>query len=273
MRHFVKLSFCICVLLSCTTRALGAIETFFGEDSNGRFDIPLTRFGGASAAEADFLSKLSGGVGTETFERIAAGATAPLKLTFPGAGTATLIGGNGEVISLSSGITDVGRYGVTKDGGEESFFKIGADGTGNFKITFSEPIAAFGFYGTDIGDYDGELRLDLLSPNDSKTSLPVPQKTSASKADGGVLFFGFIANTADDLVSSVTFTSTSPDPKLVDFFGFDNFTVGSLAHVTPPPKIAGNPEPAAVLVWAVLIGLGSGSARWRPSTGVKCSRP
>jgi hypothetical protein len=272
MRHILRF-LCFGVLLSCTTSALGAIESLFGENSNRRFDTPLTEFGSASAAEADFLSRLSGVVGTETFERVAAGSTSRLELTFPGAGKATLTGGNGEVISLSPGKTDVGRYGVTNDGGEERFFKIGADSTGNFKITFSEPIAAFGFYGTDIGDYDGELRLDLLSPNNSKTSLRVPQKTSASEADGGVLFFGFIANTADDLVSSITFTPTSRDPKLVDYFGFDDFTVGSLAHVMPPPKVAGNPEPAAVLVWAVLIGLGSGSARWRPSTGIKCSRP
>ena len=116
--------------------------TFFGEDINLSGD-PDTRIPhpNSDAAQASFLANLSG-VQTETFEGFAPLSTSPLVVTFPDAGIATITG-FGEVSSGNSGF---GQYPISGDQ-----FWLAPTG-GDFVIEFSNPIAAFGFYGVDVGD-------------------------------------------------------------------------------------------------------------------------
>ena len=84
--------------------------TYFGEDpGNGEDGTNPAPFPNAAAAEASFLAALTGGAGTEDFESFATGSTAPLLLSFPGAGNA-ILGGNGQ---LQGAPNNVGRFAVS----------------------------------------------------------------------------------------------------------------------------------------------------------------
>ena len=202
--------------------------TFFGLDTGlGEF----TRLGShpnADAARAAFLANLVG-VGTENFEGFTAGATAPLAIAFPGAGTATF-SGDGAIASQPSGTDGFGRYSVS---GSQFWDRQEA-----FSIAFSEPIAAFGFYGVDIGDVGGQMRLWLA--NGGTTFLDVPH--AVGQAGGSVMYFGFYD--LDQQYVGITFGDNYAAGT--DFFALDDMTVGSRAQVHPVP------EPAS----ALLVGLG-----------------
>lgn len=65
--------------------ANAVVLTSFGEDLSSSSSVPLASTPNATAAAATFLSGLTG-VGTENFEGIGSGTSAPLALTFPGFG-------------------------------------------------------------------------------------------------------------------------------------------------------------------------------------------
>ncbi|MDW8443675.1 MAG: PEP-CTERM sorting domain-containing protein [Acetobacteraceae bacterium] len=214
------------------TPASAAQFTFFGEDRGLGEAARLPAYPNALAARASFLSSLVG-VGTETFESFATGATAPLAATFPGAGTATIVGA-GNIANVPSGTNGGGRYPISGN----QYWEV----TGAFSIEFDEPIAAFGFFGVDIGDFSGQITLTFT--NGTTTTLTVPNSTGVP--GGGVLFFGFIDT--DNTFKKVTFGNTAAG---TDFFGFDDFTIGSLQQVRIP-------EPASLALFGLaLAGLGA----------------
>jgi hypothetical protein len=147
---------CFVISLALVTPVLvvyAAATEFFGEDLGLGENTRLASWGNATAAEADFLSHLSG-VGTEDFEGFTDGATAPLSIDFAAAGNATIYG-SGEIEAVPSGTNGFGRYPTSGDNYWE------ADQT--FYIEFTQPIAAFGFYGTDIGDFNGQIVVELVN--------------------------------------------------------------------------------------------------------------
>jgi hypothetical protein len=230
------------ILASGAVTPASAFTTYFGEDQSA--DSGAGALTNSIAAEQLFLSNLSG-AGTETFESFADGDPAS-NIIFPGVGTATISSTTGSVVEgliLDQNNTPVGRFPVL---GSSKYYEVD-DGT--FTIDFAAPVAAFGFYGTDIGDFDGQLTLQL---NDTaNTLLTVPNTLNG--LNGSALYYGFIAAPGQTF-TSLTFGNTNTG---VDFFGFDNLTVGTLAQVTTSTSV---PEPFTII--GTLVG-GSAAIRMR----------
>ena len=141
-----------------------------------------------------------------------------------------------------------GRFSTT-GGGDLNYWRAKAGtGAGNntaglFSITFSTAISAFGFYGTDIGDFEGTLSL-LLTPSGggADVQLDVPNSIGSN---GSLLFFGFLDRTIS--YSKITFR-TAGSSVTSDYFGFDDFLVADRNQITA----TATPEPGSL----ALAGLG-----------------
>lgn len=213
---------------------------FFGTDLGGSQDTRATNLLSLNARNA-FFSNLVG-VGTETFEGISVGTSNP-SLVFPGAGTANLTGG-GSVESQAVGTDGNGRYPVS---GSRYYEETSAAGGGTtFTIAFLNPVAAFGFYGIDIGEFGSQVSLlfSLVGGGTQTWNLPYVATNGAnSSRDGSLLYAGFINTTG---FTSVAFLGTNS----TDVFAFDDMTIGSIEQVQPP--VTSVPEPSTV----VLLGGG-----------------
>jgi hypothetical protein len=172
------------------------------------------------------------GVSTENFESFANNSVPPLNLTF-GADTATLTGGS--AINSFFPASPAGRIPTS---GTKYF-----TANNTFNIAFSTPQAAFGFYGTDIGDFNGQLTLTLNFAGGGSTVIDVPHTLEAPSAS--ILYFGVIATTSAELFSSLSFGTTTGD----DIFGFDDMTIGRLEQVNTVP------EPGTIALVAAGIGI------------------
>lgn len=198
---------------------------YSGVDNNGNPGLALSSTPNSTAAENAFKSNLVG-AGTENFE--SRSGSAPLVLDFGVAGTATLTGA-GNVASTPAGTSNgVGRYSVP---GGTQYWET--NGGGSFQINFSQEVAAFGFYGIDMGDFAGTLALQFLdSAANVISTLSIPT-AATNVADGSVLYFGVIAGDDSELFQTVRFITTSGSG---DVFGVDSFTIGSKEQVSAVPE-------------------------------------
>lgn len=205
---------------------------FFGEDLNPAGNpANLTN---ASAAQADFLSNLQD-VGVETFESFSTGASSPLAVVFDNGVTATLSGS----LDVEGG-PGAGRFAVSGTQYVET--------SSSLTLTFDQPVVAFGFYATDIGDFSGQLSVTI-----NGTNYDVPHTVNG--ASGAGLYYGFI-DTASPF-TQVQFSTTDGD----DVFGFDDFTVGTAQQV------AAIPEPASMAMFAGVLAAGLAALRRKSAIG------
>lgn len=214
-----------------------AFQLFFGEDT-----VNPQALTNSAAAEAKFLSHLVG-VGTEVFEGFSDTQISPIVLSFPGAGEATLLGQGGIRLGPFAG-----RFSISG----EKYWQT----TGSFSINFSKEIAAFGFYGTDIGDYNGQVTL-LLENTLTNYSQLLTINNTINAPDGSALYYGLIAE-AGELFNKITFGNTNSGN---DYFGFDDMTIGAFEQVDPEPipKPISEPipEPASLLSLMAVGALGT----------------
>lgn len=233
--NMFKKSLLVAAALAMPSMANAAPTIFFGENqapAGGVSGDPLT-------ARNAFLAFLSAGVSTENFETKPLGSP-PIALSFTGGlGTinATLSGG-GELV----GAPVTGTYATSGTQFYDNQFNA-------FKITFTTAIAAFGFYGTDIGDVSQALQITLDEGMASQRVFTVANTVGG--ANGSLLFWG-IADTGQ------TFTSVSFAQSGSDRFGFDDLTVGDVKQV-----IGGVPESSTWAMMIVGFGLVGGAMRAR----------
>lgn len=255
MKRFLPTATFAACALALGGNAFAAYTTYFGEDLNNSATIALTSVPNSAGAETAFKSTLVG-VGTENFEGQPTGATSPLPLTFPGAGTATLSGGSGVVRSFV-GSNGAGRYSVPQPGSTK-FWEVSAGGGGNFTVAFTQAIAAFGFYGVDIGDFGGQLTVDLIAQDNVTVLGHLTVNNTVGNngsTDGSVLYFGAVAGTVAEDFWSVRFNTTTGSG---DIFAFDNFTIASRAQINPNPV----PLPGTLALLGLgLLGLGASRRR------------
>lgn len=248
--RFAKPFAAAAVMILCAGPASAAYTTFFGRDNNPTPGSPAT-YPNSVAAESNFKSNLVG-VGTETFESFPTTATSPLSLTFPGAGGATLTATDGLINSVSPPAKSNGRFPTSGT----KYWSINVT-TGQFFLEFAADVAAFGFYATDVGDFGGDLSLQITKSGGSTDTLTV---SSGSQTDGGVLYFGLIAGGAADVFKRIDFLSTGGTQN--ETFGYDDMTIGALNQVCRPPECATVPTPGTLpLAVLAMLGLGIGLAR------------
>lgn len=209
------------------TPALAAPVVYFGENTT-----PGTNVSGAPLTARNSFSAQLSGVSTETFEGLPGG-PAPSSLTFAGSAgaiVASFAPGSGQICT-SNGCGGSGRFATSGN----NYFDVS---TGTFSATFSSPIAAFGFYATDIGDINGQLTITLIHASGPNTQFTV--NNTVNGPDGSLLFWGVI-DTANPF-TGIQFGNTAAGN---DFFGFDDIIVGDARQVT-----GSVPEPAT---WAMML--------------------
>lgn len=210
--------------------AQSTATTYFGYSADG------TQNDAVRTARTSFLNALTEGVGTETFEGLLSGARNPT-LTFPGAGTATLTGSGSVSRSPNSGAGPV-------SGTSYYLVSTGSGSSPTFSITFANPIAAFGFYGRDLGDNYSNLILRFTSATGSTMNVQVPYDASRTALpNANLMFFGLLD--AENTFTKVDFLSTAS----ADVFGFDDMTIASAKQVTSTV-----PEPSTYLLLASGLG-------------------
>ena len=193
------------------------------------------------------MSNLAANVTTQTFETLVVGTQPLVNLDFTGSSTtiASVISGDGFV---RSSVAD-GRFNTTS-GGSKWW-----DVSGSFTLNFTgTAVSAFGFYGTDVGDFAGQITLKLTDTSNEVSTLTIP--AAAGSADGGLLFFGFVDHAR--AYKQITFGNTGDGN---DFFGFDDMVIGDLNQLVAPPTI---PEPTSLaLVGLALAAAGFAARRQR----------
>lgn len=219
----------LAIALLLTSSQAAQAQVFFGETIGAGEASRVAANAATLAAQANFLGGLSN-PGVETFESIVGNS-----VVFGNGVTATLNGGN--LATQTTGTNGFGRYPISGDNFWES--------DQNFSLTFSQPVSAFGFYGVDIGDFNGQLSLDLYNGLTLVGNEVVPNTING--AGGGVLYFGVITPFDFD---RVVFGNTEAG---TDFFGFDDFTQGLRGQVinqTPVPE----PSTYGLIGACVLMG-------------------
>lgn len=182
----------------------------------------------------------------------------PLGLEFDSVSSPGTITAGG--IAGTSQITRVAGNGRAPHTGD--YFFEGQD----FEITFASAVSAFGFWGSDIGDFDCPvgatgcsaaargLTVTLLDKDgNSLTASPISIDGSTL---GGELFWG-VVDTGGANIAKVVFHNRTGG---LDAQGFDDFMIGAVDPNFDPRDPNGTPEPGVL----ALVGLAlAGAARAR----------
>jgi hypothetical protein len=116
-----------------------------------------------------------------------------------------------------------GRFAIPDaQGQQKQYYDVG---NGTFTITFSNQMAALGFYATDVEDSVG---ITLTFDNDLTKTLTIPRSAGANQ-DKSALYYGFVAANSSEVFTSVTFSRALLASN--DKFGLDNLSFATSAQV------------------------------------------
>jgi hypothetical protein len=241
-----------CVVGAVALASMGTAQAYITSDvvASPAFGVPVdpVSSGLNSASELFAESAKAAGVatafGTESFEsQDLLGKSGPLTLTLGSAGSATL-NGSGTVLANPSNVAELGRYSAP---GGTQFFEVLSGSGQSFTIDFGTEVSVFSFWGTDIGDFEGTLTLELYNGQE-KVGSEVVSTAQGEDNSGSMQFFGLFvdAKAGDRAFTSVRFVTSGGK---LDGFGFDSFTIGT----NPGGDV---PEPATfALAGLALAGL------------------
>jgi hypothetical protein len=237
------------VLLSDNAHAV----TFNGYDPNNGVGSPPPRLTTATspnsqAAFANFSSNLNGAtVTTESFETAAtpvgtfidglstsiSGTNATFSYTKKSDGSSANGGSTTQVqLADSAGNTNSGTYPTDGVRG------ISINSANNFSISFSNPLAAFGYFGTDLGDNSNTLTMKFFNGSTEVNSTLIP--VNSNSFNSSEFFFGFIADNPTQYFNRVAFVSSISTTG--DAIGIDQIKIGTPGQVTTAV-----PEPSSLL--------------------------
>ena len=246
-------------LLCCAAYALPSPSQIYrAEDNSPGGNVTA----GVLAARTAFLGALNSTVQSFGFENppVSPGAGPTLPVTFAGSAgqsiLATLNGSAGQQVVAGD---DAGRFNTTAGG--DQYWRVNSSVNGSFSISFNRGISAFGFYGTDVGDFGGVLSL-VLTPwsGGPDETLVVRPSTNGAATSGALLFYGFA-----DMNSSyrrITFLSSGTTSD-EDYFGFDDLVVADSGQIRVPTPPTGMPEPGSLVLAGLALFAAGSASRYR----------
>ncbi len=234
------------VLMSNAANAV----TFSGYDTNPINNIRLLNPVNSTTAFNDFSVNLdSATVTTESFET-----TATPTGTFIDGLTTQISGitanfsykkdnGNSANAGASTQVQQTNTVlGVLPNGAypTENLRLISINSSNNLSINFSSSIAAFGYFGTDLGDNGNILTMQFFNANNTLVSSQVIGNTGS--ANSSEFFFGFIVDSPSDEFNRVVFSNS---------IGGDAIGIDQIKIATPTQVKTKIPEPASI--WGTLL--------------------
>jgi hypothetical protein len=247
-RSLPTLTLTLATALLAAASPASAMSTFFGQNYGTH---PPPEYMTPALAESAFVGMLGGSFQTEGFE------------SFADKEIPTQIFAGGPVIGvLSDSVADGGKVRVAPldDAGNRGFPTEGSNFWKNettstatdelFRVTFSDPVRAFGFYATAWSTQSTvgatALILELLLANDTVVATLAIPHSQLGDLEGSVFYYGVIS----DVPFVKAALRNSVEINGGDRIGFDNFTVSTV------------PEPSTGLLLAMgLLGLAAAGRR------------
>ena len=207
---------------------MALVSVYFGEDLSpysypAPNDVPRpASIPNTQRAASAFASRLPG-ILSETFEGLATDST-PTNLVF-GTNIATLTGQVEIRTVIDPAMTAGGEFPISGT----NFLNLRTESPGFFTLDFSQPQAAFGFYGTDFGE---PLGMDMAFLHVDGTTNTIVLPITRPQGSGGAFFFGYISQTNPFV--RVAFHRMGDEN---DWFGFDDMTIATPDQVHPAPAV------------------------------------
>lgn len=283
MRRFTQWCAVLGGALVCATSASAAYVPSFGQVQNPDFLVLFQGdLGAPNTARNTFLGSAS--MGMQNFEGLL-GATGSFSIGSIGVTTSVNVVeppisalGSGD-LAPDADIDGSRLFSVNSDLARPAGDLVPSDSTrrliksqvNNSTVTidleFSQALMAFGFYAVDVGDFTGQMSVELFDQDNNSIggsrNVPHAQEGTGGSVDGNVLFYGLrAAGTGDTPFTKVRVTYTSTG---VDVFGLDNLYAGTRSNLfvtNPPPSDV--PEPGSIaLAGLALAALGARARRRR----------
>lgn len=196
-----------------------------GENTGAAGDISGV-VGDPPAARAAFMARLTG-VSVEDFESYNPGSVDRQFQERP-------VTRNGTTMQINSDYGSAGTYFVvvtwsgsgrfnTTSGGEQLLDNCVASAAYPITITFTTPIAAFGWYLTDLGDFSGQISMELTKSGGGTVSFDIDHTLGA--ANGSLYFWGFVDQI--DTYTQVKVLCSSSE----DIFGIDDWVWATASYL------------------------------------------